>query len=525
MTVAPFLICALPSILLLLFVPPLMNYGDSASLLCGSLADNAAQRPLLYPCFVQYFVKTFGFTNLAIYSILCLQHILVLAGASYMVLSVKEPGQRVLLALMAVFANFFFLLNNGIYSESLDSGFLFFYFGTALRLTLQSNIENRAGLLVLSFVSVAFMGLSNPYLLAFSVLIPAAYLFNALVSRDKQKLSAELKPFLQSLLVVFLAVFTILAANFLTENLLGQSLLPSFGRVSLPVMRSFPWSSIPKEQKSALLAKMQKRCSGDYSRLALSFIVAGNYGNVDVYQQLKALEAQFGHGKNAEQAISNAALAFFFTPNRYLANQAVNGFYKCMGEDSFVNWLSLRSGTSRCLNSIIDAAATSSRIYQSDRSIEQRLSQIPALKNSEPSKYFQVASLLNTACFDGVCHYIPLMLIAVILSLSGLALGASSKERLAFVLHLFLDFPRQPFTCKCGNLVDAGNFGSSSTDAGSKGDNAVAKSKSRAAFFKNIWRKIACHSNFSCVCSGILWICIELLSQLPSALGGLENLA
>src|SRR6185295_17317191 len=137
----PIFICALPSILLLAFVPPTFNMRDSATLLTTPLGFLVPHWPPLYPELLAINTGIFGYSNAAIYGVVIEQHLLAIAAGIYLTTIFSNTWRRMVMAVFFSAANYFFVLSHGLYTEALSTGLLLLFIGAGLRLALLSAKE------------------------------------------------------------------------------------------------------------------------------------------------------------------------------------------------------------------------------------------------------------------------------------------------------------------------------------------------------------------------------------------------
>ena len=147
-----FLLCLLPGILLLASCPPLWNGIDAALYIICSPLQMYPHWPPLYPMFVGSVFKIGAileqqslslsepikhFTDIALYTVVIVQHLLLAGGICFFLNSLPlTPRRRLYLTvlLIAISAPLYFH-THGVYSESLAIVFLFFMLGIVLRIS------------------------------------------------------------------------------------------------------------------------------------------------------------------------------------------------------------------------------------------------------------------------------------------------------------------------------------------------------------------------------------------------------
>ena len=167
---------------------------------------------------------------------------------------------------------------------------------------------------------------------------------------------------------------------------------------------------------------------------ALSLMI--NKNPETIYGELKLIAPFFGYKKNPDQALNDAARAFYLTPNKYIWANTLEGFALCIGEDDWINWLGTTGGKIRSFRSFIEWSAGSSIMYKSGKNTEPGFNQIPLIAKIEPQQYDVIAHFINPAAFDALCHYPIVCLLAFSICLEKLLVHRGSKSHFALVLAL-----------------------------------------------------------------------------------------
>lgn len=443
----PYLLCILPQLLMLAFIPPTFNQIDSATILTSQLGFLVPHWPPLYPEFISTNVHLFGLNDSAIYAIIITQQTLAAAASIYFVGAFKGTIRRSVLALFACIANYFFILSNGIYTEALSTPLFVFFLGAAARLCLlpktsldrilfivTTELTYRNGALhplrleinlrrisaAICFVSLILMTLSRHNMFIFACILPCFYLLKALLPQQNERF----KPLIISIALGVLALFTVNATNTLECKLIGSDPTPLYGRVGVYRLHELPWDRMPQEEKQRLINNIHRRCPDDLTRMAASIMIRDNNPWKGSYDQIQALVPLFGGKKTADQALNDACKAFFLTPNKYLVVEVQKAVMGYMGE-------------SNCsFQGFIDSNKASIERYRNNPATQQDVLKIAMISKIDTKNYERVSSLIDPRTFDGICRYLPMALLAITLSGIGVIVKRVHRESLLFVISL-----------------------------------------------------------------------------------------
>jgi len=450
--ILPFLICALPSLLLLAFVPPTFNMRDSATLLTAPISFLVPHWPPLYPEFLLFNTSFFGVSEKGLYAIVIWQQILATAACIYICTVFKDNARRIVMSLLCAPANYFFVLSHGIYTEALSTAYFLFFIGAFARLALYSPVDLAASLLsikverpsdppqsrsfnlsrqaVIYFVlysALVLMTLTRHNMILFAVALPAFFALKALrpaVKTAAPSMVSRLKPLLFSLLLGACAFANVELFTEVTCRLLGSDSTAKFGRPAVNRMHELPWSKIPADEMTHLLGNMQKHCSDDATKAALSIMILDNHPWKGSYDQISGLLPSLHTSKSADQLMNDAAKAFFLTPNKYLYAEIYKSFLKYMGKDTYA------------FASFISANATSLTMYRQEADTSPLIQKVPLIQNIDPHVYDRIGYVVNPRLFDNICQYLPMGLAALALCAVGVAFGGASLESFFFAIAL-----------------------------------------------------------------------------------------
>jgi hypothetical protein len=446
----PLLICALPSILLLAFVPPTFNMRDSATLLTTPLGFLVPHWPPLYPEMLAINTGIFGYSNAAIYAIVIEQHLLSVAAGIYLTTIFSENWKRLVMAVFFSAANYFFVLSHGLYTEALSTGLLLLFIGAGLRLALltadqldspialvtvelaQENprkarrfqITHRGSVLFLSYLSLILMTLTRHNMFIFASLLPSIYLARFIL-RVK---GPGFKTVVGTTSLGILSFFVVQLCNETFCKMLGSDSSAKFGRPAVNRMHDIAWASMTPDEKAHLLGNMMKRCPDDVTRFALNVMIEDEKPWKGSYDKIQAMLPSFKSKKTTDQIMNDAAKAFFMTPNKYLLKESVNAFNLYMGADNST------------FASFVEANAPSVALYRNEADVLPQFKGIPLIQQIDVSRYKEISNVINPKLFDGVCRYIPLATIAIAICIVAIAGGASSESLCAVLALCFSAF-------------------------------------------------------------------------------------
>lgn len=431
----PFLICALPSLILLVSVPPIFNEIDSATVLTSEPKFVVPHWPPLYPLMLYFVVHLLNLSDAAIYTVLIVQHIISITAAIYLTTAMKGRLPRLLMAVFACIANYFSLFSHGIFTEAFSISFLMLFLGATTRLGLAADTEldsnatkltftffpnaaphskeiaitRRTLALAVATIALFFMTASRHNMILFGALLPAMYLIRPLL-RVPGKVILALATSIASAVVALLAVHFF---NDLVCELLHNESTPLYGRVAVYRVHGLPWNTMPQEERETLINAMLKRCPDGFSKQALHVMIEDNDPWMGSLKRLKEIAPHFG-AKTADQAMDSASMAFFLTPNKYLTSAVLSTFKLYLGDMSGWQGGPMQSFFDGCHNSIAD--------YQSGKiKTEPSMLNINSIKSADPNVYKRISTLINPALFDACCNYFWLGLLAIALSAASFA--------------------------------------------------------------------------------------------------------
>jgi hypothetical protein len=386
--------------------------------------------PPLYPLLLYFVVHLLSLSDVAIYSVLIFQHIISVAAAIYLCTAIRGRVPNLLMAVFACIANYFSLFSQGIFTEAFSITFLMFFLGATTRLGLaqdaeldqnatkltftifsdsaalsrQISVTRRTLALVVATVALFFMTASRHNMILFGALLPAMYLLRPLI-RVSGKV---ILPLLTSTASAIIALLAVHIFNDVVCQLLHNESTPLYGRVAVYRVHYLPWSTMPKDERGELVSAMLKRCPDDFSKQALQIMIEDNAPWMGSLKRLTEIAPRFGT-ETADQAMDTASMAFFLTPNKYLASAVLSTFKLYMGDMSGWQGGPMQSFFDGCHNSIAD--------YQSGKiKTEPSMLNINSIRFANPDVYKRISAIINPVFFDFCCNYFWLGLLAIALS-------------------------------------------------------------------------------------------------------------
>jgi hypothetical protein len=264
-------------------------------------------------------------------------------------------------------------------------------------------------------------------MILFAVALPAFFALKVLLPAARNtapSMVSRLRPLFLSLLLAACAFANVELLTEITCRLLGSDSTAKFGRPAVNRMHELPWSSIPPAEMAHLLGNMQKHCSDDATKAALSIMILDNHPWKGSYDQIQGILPSLHTTKSADQLMNDAAKAFFMTPNKYLYIEVYKSFLKYMGKDTYA------------FGSFIGANAPSLAMYRQEADTAPSIQKMPLIQKLDPRVYDRIGYIVNPRLFDNVCQYLPMGLAALALCAIGVAFCGASIESLFFAIAL-----------------------------------------------------------------------------------------
>jgi len=368
--------------------------------------------PPLYPLFLKTILTACGYSDTALYTIVGVQHLIAASGAAYICYAVRGLGARLFLAFTVVVANYFNVFTHGIYTEAVSCGLLLWLLGAAIRLGTFSALEldrmiaqiifeipfcptstpkaltSRRLALAVTFTSLLLMTLTRYNMYIFAAVIPGIYLFQFCCEAKFRR-----QEFFASLGLCVLAFIVAQGANSAFGRIYSCDMASRFGRPAAYRLHELPWKTMSAQEREHLKGNMLRRCPDDFTKFALNTMIEDNNPWIGSHTMIDAWSSRFHTKKTADQAMNDAALAFFLTPNKYLLAEIGNTFNSYMGE---------HNSTFTSAENLSEVAVM---LYRKSPDIDKHMRLFPILRRTQPEDYRVITRFLRPASFDGVCRY------------------------------------------------------------------------------------------------------------------------
>jgi hypothetical protein len=436
------ILCSLPSVFLLLAVPPIFNNSDSYEIFLRALPILVPHSPPIYPVFVRSFAVLWGFSPPTIYAILIAQHILSIVGMLSIVSLFEGRARRIAGSVFMLAANYFCVLSQGLFSESLALSLLMLYlacgtrvmllegvyaarmrlrlfFSFAPNLRLRLRLNARTTWTILSLLALYLVSESRHAMLAFAVLLPVFYLLNSLVQPGERLLN--LKLFLVNSLLVIFVLGGIHCTNVFLGRVLGANTDFILGRASVYRMHTLPWATMKPAEKAGLIATMQSHNVDPFVKAAIPIMIEDENPWPGSLAKLEALSPKFG-GENPDKVMNQAAIAFYMTPNVYLFQDILKA---C---DYYF------SNRDHCFSKLIELGKFSINWFRTSPCHPAVVSTMPMIQNIQLKDYDRINWIVKRRVFDEICNYYLLAALALVICTVRVALGRAPRALIPLVV-------------------------------------------------------------------------------------------
>ena len=334
-SVAPVLVALLPTVLLLAFVPPAFNRIDAYVMLLQQYSRLIPHYPPLYPFFARAITGVFGLSDVAIYVIILLQHLVLVTGLVYVAFAFKGTTARVLVVTAIAWGGGLGLYSHGVFSEGLAMPLLVWLLGAAVRVA--NAAQERPRQTLLPFYGLLFLCILTRHNLAvFAAILPTLFVLLALCERSvfRQRIG-------QAAVHIAAGVCTIVLANLcvtLVTHVTDGNATRIFGRAVVYRMHFLPWEELTDSQRHALVEQIAMRSSDPIVQQTARIMMETPSPWLGTYQRVREhLEAQ-GSQRNIDEVMNAAGRAFILTPNTMLYAQILKTLDQYFRRHNQVPW-------------------------------------------------------------------------------------------------------------------------------------------------------------------------------------------
>ncbi len=443
MWLAPLLLFAIPSLLLLLG-PPIFSLRESATLLCEPISFLVPHWQPLYPEFLFLTLSFMGKTAIGFRTVLLLQHLLAVAASLYLVTAFPGVWQRMVSAVFCLAAAQLLVPNHGIFPEAISLSFLLVYIGALTRValsptasldacffsidvetapekhlcTFELKLTPRKCNYVVSFLSLLLISLTSFNMVALGILGPLFFLLTFLLERKTHSLTALAHFCLINVLVLVLSIF----GQEIFCKVFGTEFELHYGRAAVERLHKLDWVGIKASEREHILNNVRRKCIDDVGRVAVPLLSHSKLSSRSVYEQVNGFIPVMKSAKSVDRVLNETATAFFSTPNKYLLSDSFNSFVSLMGDG-------------HVLQSLIFRAVNSCSLYNSGE-VQPELHCLLQQSDLKAASHATLWSILRF--FDSICNYFALSFLAIFISILGRFKYGTSPKEVALALTLVL---------------------------------------------------------------------------------------
>lgn len=435
-------LCALPSVFLLLAVPPLFNYEDSLVQFLKQLPILVPHWPPVYPLFVRSFQALTGWSAATLYEVLIAQHIIAVCCILSVVTIFQGIVRRLAAVVLLLAANYFGVLSHGIYSESLTLSFMILYLGLAARYLLgqqnpgknskfkmsfgwengnrfEPEISQEKILLLGCYVTVFLLAITRYGIILIGGLMPLFCLLNLKLGR-KNKLGWW-RALTQIVLLVSVAMVAQFTCTFIGRELGSKTDLP-LGRSVVYRMHALPWDTMTVAGKAELISRIKNHASEPVVKAAIEVMIEDDAPWTGSIPKIEKLISEYHSDLTVDQIMNKAAFAFFATPNVYLVKDVM--------KDVDIYW----SNKEKSLGNLIFRSVDAAKWLRISPLSPPEVSTMPFVQNINPKTYNRISKYFNAPLFDWACNYYVLSAIAFAAALWRARSGAAPRELPIFIV-------------------------------------------------------------------------------------------
>ena len=264
-----FSLALLPSLLLLLFIPPLFNYIDSFLYVNTNIAQLVPHYPPLYPLFCNAIWQTLGTAESTLFFFIGCQHLLYCASILYAAFAFASFSGRVvfLLAMSTFLAGP--VTCHSVLSESLVLPGIVFAIGAILRICRES--KSLLNWIVL-FVALIMAAATRFSAISFVTVLPLFALLNSWLKDQKTSIGNNKLVAISTGLGIAV-FFAATSLQTVTCRAVGQRNRNLIGRPGYTLFEDISWSAMSKREKDVYIKKLQLRTKSPIIRKAIFLCV------------------------------------------------------------------------------------------------------------------------------------------------------------------------------------------------------------------------------------------------------------
>ncbi len=442
-------LAALPSIFLMLAVPPLLNNTDSFDFFLRNLPHLVPHFPPLYPLFVRSIAAFTGFSQTSIDLVITAQHVLSVAGMAAIVAWLPGTWRKIFCTFFLLAANYFNVIAHGIFSEALALALLLFYFAAACAVM---TAENQMGMgksvkiaidaprvirlsIKLSYASILIcavygllyaMCLARHPMVAYATILPLFYLLKSIGTPGKGR--KYLMRFAGHMGLALLAVGAAHCTNVFAYKLLGSKTDFILGRASAYRFSALPWKRMESGEKAELIESIKSHTDDPYAREAVQLMIDDEQPWIGAFKKLEKIVTDKHLNESADEIMNKAAIAFYKTPNKYLVQDILR--------DSDYYW----SNRDHCFSKIIESAKLSLQWFHNYPDPPE-VAALPFVKNADVRQYDRINYICKRRLFDEICNYYLLAAAALVIAVLRTILKRTSPALIPIVIAIGLSGP------------------------------------------------------------------------------------
>lgn len=443
-TVAPLLVALVPTLLLLVFVPPTFNRVDAYTMLLQQYKMLIPHYPPLYPFFTRTVTSVFGLSDVGIYAIVLLQHAVLVGGLVYCASAFGGTLRRVWVVIALAWGSGLGLYSHGIFSEGLAMPLLVWLLGAAVRVALPERATSLR--LVVPYYGILFLCILTRHNLAvFAAILPTLFILLALWERRvfRYRMRQALVHVLAGVCAIALANMFVKFVTYVTDG----NVTPILGRVVVYRMHYFPWDKMTESERHALVERIATRSPDPIAQGAVRIMIEAPGPWIGSYQQVRKLLREQGSQRDVDEVMNAASRAFLFTPNVYLYAEILETLDKYFGKHNQVPWM-------------VDQATSAIELYRTGR-IPDDFAKLGLIDSIDIEHYQRITKVVNppvylwsTNCYLLAAITLVLLVFACFRGAMPVPLGALSVAvLLSASLYAFLTAAISPFHVRYGAPV------------------------------------------------------------------------
>lgn len=311
----------LPSLLLVLFVPPSWNYIDSYMFITPHSLVLVPQHQPLYLVVCQVFMKLASYNWPGVSMLIIFQHLVYLAGLLWLVYGLRAYRARILLTIFMGLNWGLLILVHGVYMEALFCGLLVGLLGFVVRVL---NADEKNGVLFwLGFAMVLWALMTTRHIgILFAALLPGVMLGLVILNRG-----AGYRKYLGAAgIAIAMSVIAFAgtkALNAYVKHLYPKKHEAQYGKPGVYRIAYMQWDKMPKQERKDILEGYKLAAEGDSILIELFDMLATNDPDtlnlwIGVSQRIINRIEETGSPHTYDYYFNKATIITYQKPNRYL---------------------------------------------------------------------------------------------------------------------------------------------------------------------------------------------------------------